>query len=451
MRLRDSHVPPTPRSSPAPDASSLAGADASPAVDAVAGAAGALLALLSTYPLMTLNTRQHTERGAEETLPRRRGGINTHTHTRRRVSMMDELRSVAKEDGGLAGLYRGIEPAVIGTVTSQTVYNYVYASLRVATARMREKKNGAAGLGALESLAIASVAGSINVVLTIPIWTVCVRMQAERANEGEGKVPSPNAAERGAERDDDEKNDGVFSRTLRAFKAASSAASSDGSVSSRASGSARGGGVDERGPHVRKKTFLETTGAVWEENGLAGFWRGVVPSLIMVSNPALQYAFYESASDAFRRRRAKTQRGVAGSSPSGTLGALTAWEVFVAASLAKMGATVLTYPVLLVKTRLQASGKKPGGGKKPRLTSGDDEGAPKTTFAREAPSYDGAFDALRRIAREEGLAAFYRGMGTKMTQTVFAAALMFVTKEEIAKAARAASEKIAARRLRNAG
>ena len=366
--------------------------------------------------------------------------------------MMDELRSVAKEDGGLAGLYRGIEPAVIGTVTSQTVYNYVYASLRVATARMREKKNGAAGLSALESLAIASVAGSINVVLTIPIWTVCVRMQAERANEGEGKVPSPNAAERGAERDDDEKNDGVFSRTLGAFFSrgkARAAASSDGSVSSRASGSARGPFV----PLVRKKTFLETTGAVWEENGLAGFWRGVVPSLIMVSNPALQYAFYESASDAFRRRRAKAQRKVAGSIPSGTRDsrALTTWEVFVAASLAKMGATVLTYPVLLVKTRLQASGKKPGGGKKPRLTSGDDEGAPKTTFAREAPSYDGAFDALRRIAREEGLAAFYRGMGTKMTQTVFAAALMFVTKEEIAKAARAASEKIAARRLRNAG
>ena len=418
-------------------------------MDAVAGAAGALLALLSTYPLMTLNTRQHTafRRVGAET--RRRGG--TRTHTRRRVSVMDELRAVAKEDGGLAGLYRGIEPAVIGTVTSQTVYNYVYASLRVATARMKNKgvreKNGAgaAGLGALESLAIASVAGSINVVLTIPIWTVCVRMQAERANEGEGKVSSPNAAARGAdEKNDDEKNDGVFSRTLRAFfsKKARAAASSDGSVSSRASGSARGGGLglglDERGPPVRKKTFLETTGAVWEENGLAGFWRGVTPSLIMVSNPALQYAFYESASDAFRRRRAKTQRGVAGSSPSGTLGALTAWEVFIAASLAKMGATVLTYPVLLVKTRLQASGSR--GGKKP-----------KTTFAREAPSYDGAFDALRRIAREEGLAAFYRGMGTKMTQTVFAAALMFVTKEEIAKAARAASEKIAARRLRNAG
>ena len=371
---------------------------------------------------------------------------------------MDELRAVAKEDGGLAGLYRGIEPAVIGTVTSQTVYNYVYASLRVATARMKNKgvreknSSGAAGFGALESLAIASVAGSINVVLTIPIWTVCVRMQAERA----AKTPSPNAAERGAERgaerDDDEKNDGVFSRTLRAFfsKKARAAASSDGSVSSRASGSARGGGLglglDERGPPVRKKTFLETTGAVWEENGLAGFWRGVVPSLIMVSNPALQYAFYESASDAFRRRR--RVRTVAGSAPTRLAAgprALTALEVFVAASLAKMGATVLTYPVLLVKTRLQASKGK-------RSKPADDKEDDPATLEREGSSapYDGAFDALRRIAREEGVAAFYRGMGTKMTQTVFAAALMFVTKEEIAKAVRAAfaRKKVAAQSVR---
>ena len=49
--------------------------------------------------------------------------------------------------------------------------------------------------------------------------------------------------------------------------------------------------------------------------------------------------------------------------------------------------------------------------------------------------YDGALDALRRIAAEEGLGAFYRGFGTKATQTVCAAALMFAAKEEIAKAA----------------
>ena len=50
--------------------------------------------------------------------------------------------------------------------------------------------------------------------------------------------------------------------------------------------------------------------------------------------------------------------------------------------------------------------------------------------------YDGVVDAVRRIWEEEGCWAFYRGMGTKMTQTVFAAALMFAAKEEIAKSAR---------------
>ena len=362
-------------------------------MDAVAGAAGALLALLSTYPLMTLNTRQHTERGA-----------NRGADSRRRVSMMDELRAVAKEDGGLAGLYRGIEPAVIGTVTSQTVYNYVYASLRVATARIREKKNGAAGLGALESLAIASVAGSINVVLTIPIWTVCVRMQAERANEGEGKVPSPNAAlERGAERadcDDDEKNDGVFSRMLRAFKARA-AASSDGSVSSRASGSARG--HKPFVPLVRKKTFLETTGAVWEENGLAGFWRGVVPSLIMVSNPALQYAFYETVAKWRLKRDRKTT--------------LSAPEIFVFGACAKFGATMLTYPLMVVKSRLQVVSKD---------------------MADDRMRYRGTAHAVRCMAAEEGLGVFYKGIETKLTQTILAAALMFTVKEKLAESVYAA-------------
>ena len=52
--------------------------------------------------------------------------------------------------------------------------------------------------------------------------------------------------------------------------------------------------------------------------------------------------------------------------------------------------------------------------------------------------YAGTLDALRRIVKDEGVGAFYRGMGTKVTQTVFAAALMFAAKEEIAKAVKLA-------------
>ena len=168
-------------------------------------------------------------------------------------------------------------------------------------------------------------------------------------------------------------------------------------------------------PKPKKKTFAETTRAVYAESGVRGFWRGLGPSLVMVSNPALQWAFYETVCAGFRKRRV----GVVGRSPGkkrssrvqSHTGELTFWEVLIAASLAKMGATTITYPVLLVKTRLQAG-------------TGD--------------SAVSTFSALKQIVADEGPNAFYRGMGTKMTQTVFAAALMFVTKEEISKGVRSA-------------
>ena len=50
-------------------------------------------------------------------------------------------------------------------------------------------------------------------------------------------------------------------------------------------------------------------------------------------------------------------------------------------ALAKLGATILTYPILLVKSRLQAASKH---------THADLQ-------------YSGTYDALRRIWRKEGL------------------------------------------------
>ena len=157
---------------------------------------------------------------------RARGG--TRTHTRRRVSVMDELRAVAKEDGGLAGLYRGIEPAVIGTVTSQTVYNYVYASLRVATARMKNKgvreKNSSRRRGPRRAgVARDRLRRGLDQRRADDPDLDGVRAHAGRARErggGEGVFAEKGGARRRTRRknDDDEKNDGVFSRTLRALK-----------------------------------------------------------------------------------------------------------------------------------------------------------------------------------------------------------------------------------------
>ena len=242
--------------------------------------------------------------------------------------------------------------------------------------------------------------------MTIPIWTVCVRMQAERAG-ADGEKKRRDAGDDAAE----------GKKTQTRWGRGTAARARDGTGRRSSNPAATGAAAVV----IRKKTFFETTRAVWEESGASGFWRGVVPSLAMVANPALQYAFYESVADRFRRakgrRRRVTSEGGSRARPldaSTAAVSLSAWEVFAAASAAKVFATTLTYPALLVKSRLQAGGEA----------------------ADPKMRYDGVVDAVRRIWEEEGCWAFYRGMGTKMTQTVFAAALMFAAKEEIAKSAR---------------
>uniref|UniRef100_A0A7S0SNU7 ADP,ATP carrier protein n=1 Tax=Mantoniella antarctica TaxID=81844 RepID=A0A7S0SNU7_9CHLO len=388
-------------------------AEANPTVDAVAGAGGALLALLTTYPLMTLNVYQHTsqklrakacedvedsadgDEGASDTesissntTPTPKKAKKERTPIIRaplplegRKTFAGDLADLMREGGGVSALYRGIEPAVIGTVTSQAVYHFFYSTLRTFYIK-KQKENP----GALSSLGIASIAGSINVLLTIPIWTVVTRMQAATNKHQQQRVITGTGMGTG----------------MRA-----------GTGTRENMGTRLGTRHTETRTEVdEKKGFLATTLAVWEDSGAAGFWQGVVPSLVMVSNPALQYMFYEGLADRLKARHLASRQ----KNNAATAVVLTAAEVFLAGALAKLGATVITYPILLVKSRLQAMGKS----------------------TDQSMRYAGTLDALRRIVKDEGVGAFYRGMGTKVTQTVFAAALMFAAKEEIAKAVKLA-------------
>ena len=46
----------------------------------------------------------------------------------------------------------------------------------------------------------------------------------------------------------------------------------------------------------------------------------------------------------------------------------------------------------------------------------------------------GTLDAIVKMIRYEGLTGFYKGMGTKIVQSVFAASVLFMIKEELVKA-----------------
>lgn len=315
------------------------------AIEGASGAMGGIIALLATYPLMTVSTMQAT-RGRTRDIEQQ----NLTVPAKKRSGFLADVAELVSKHGW-TGLYRGLEPALLGTAVSQGVYFYLYSSFRqMAVARMQtQQKTKSEDIGVGGSLLVAALAGCGNVLLTTPIWTVATRMQAQQ-KKADG-LPDPNKRE---------------------------------------------------GP-------IKTAQEIYEESGLGGLWNGCLPALIMVSNPTVQYVIYEwlvARLAEWRRSTAVASNKVPGKPGAG--------EFFVMSALAKLGATILTYPILLVKSRLQAASKH---------THADLQ-------------YSGTYDALKRIWHKEGFLGFYDGLRAKIVQSVLAAALLMSIKEELTNTAR---------------
>ncbi|XP_021671745.1 peroxisomal nicotinamide adenine dinucleotide carrier isoform X3 [Hevea brasiliensis] len=284
----------------------------------LAGAGGGIIAQIITYPLQTVNTRQQTERRAKK--KKNEGSLDSAPGT------LLQIFQVIKTEGW-GGLYSGLKPSLFGTAASQGIYYYFYQVFKnkaeAIAASRKAKGRGDGTVGMFSWLVVAAMAGSLNVLLTNPIWVLVTRMQACE---------------------------------------------------------------------------------VYNEAGISGFWKGIIPTLIMVCNPSIQFMIYETSLKHLRAKRSASKQGYKN---------VTALEVFLLGALAKLGATVSTYPLLVVKSRLQAK-QEIGGNNSLR--------------------YSGTLDAVIKMIRFEGVPGFYKGMGTKIVQSVFAASVLFMVKEELVKA-----------------
>lgn len=79
--------------------------------------------------------------------------------------------------------------------------------------------------------------------------------------------------------------------------------------------------------------------------------------------------------------------------------------------MGKTAATVVTYPWIVLKSRMQAA-------------HGADAVVPEE-------SYHGTLDAILRTYRNDGIAGFYNGLRSKIAQSVLTAAILFVMKEKL--------------------
>ncbi|XP_042378663.1 peroxisomal nicotinamide adenine dinucleotide carrier-like isoform X2 [Zingiber officinale] len=226
-------------------------------INGLAGAGGGIIAQLITYPLQTVNTRQQTERDPSKSAARD-GAVR-------------QMLEVVKQEGW-GRLYGGLAPSLVGTAASQGVYYYFYQIFRnkaeTAAQERWRKGSGDGSVGMFQSLVVAALAGCVNVLLTNPIWVVVARMQThKKTNFG-----SPN-------------------RGLQSL-----------------SNDAIDFPVVEHLPYRTSHVIQE----LYDEAGMWGFWKGVVPTLIMVSNPSIQFMLYETLVKKIKRRRDLKAKGAEG-------------------------------------------------------------------------------------------------------------------------------------------
>ncbi|RWR78345.1 peroxisomal nicotinamide adenine dinucleotide carrier-like protein isoform X1 [Cinnamomum micranthum f. kanehirae] len=342
-------------------------------VNGLAGAGGGIVAQIITYPLQTVNTRQQTERIAKKSAV-----ISDALVSSSAGGTFMQLLQVIRSDGW-GGLYSGLKPSLLGTAASQGIYYYFYQVFKnkaEAIAVSRKKRGRGDGtVGMFSWLVVAAIAGSFNVLLTNPIWVLVTRMQTH--TQAEKKIMEA-------------KRDAILRE-------------------------ANESGLRDLSPFQDKLVELNSTKAhpygtlhaaqeVYCEAGIQGFWKGIIPTLIMVCNPSIQFMIYESSLKYLRAKRTANKSGFKN---------VTALEIFLLGALAKLGATVSTYPLLVVKSRLQAK---------------------QEIGKNNALRYTGTLDAIIKMIRYEGLPGFYKGMSTKIVQSVFAASVLFMIKEELVKA-----------------
>ncbi|TFK28766.1 peroxisomal membrane protein [Coprinopsis marcescibilis] len=289
------------------------------AIHAVAGAAGGIVAMTATYPLIFLSTRAAVETKSEP------------------KSVYQAVIDIIKREGVL-GLYSGLDSSLLGIAITNGVYYYFYERTREALLRSKTSK----GLSTLESMLTGLIAGSATTIISNPIWVV----QTSQAVRTMGTDPNQPAV-------------------------------------------------------VKKLGFLESAKNIIAKDGVAAFWRGIGPALILVMNPIIQYTVFEQLKNFLITRRTSRLRAAGGAAVA--VAALSDWDFFLLGALSKLAATSFTYPYIVVKSRLQAGSTK----------------------------YKSSLDGLLTILKEEGVEGLYKGIGSKIVQSVLTAAILFAGQRRI--------------------
>ncbi|BFZ17855.1 hypothetical protein BsWGS_20894 [Bradybaena similaris] len=300
-------------------------------VHAVSGASGSVIAISVFYPLDTVRTRLQ---------------VDDH---RRAKNTYEALKDIIREEG-LTGIYRGWQSMANTMFVSSFVYFYTYASFQyihhsVLGTQMpapTSKHTGSIYTMFIDLL-IAFLAGVVNVLITTPLWVANTRLKLQGAKLHTAHYNKHDDSNKNA----DQKYTGILDCLMK----------------------------------------------IVNTEGIQKLWGGTVASILLATNPAIQFMVYEALKRYFRHLFHVAE--------------LSGLMYFILGAIAKTVSTVITYPLQVIQSRLRAG------------------------YAKHESSLT-LVENLLHLIKTRGFGALYKGMEAKLLQTVFTAALMFLIYEKIA-------------------
>ena len=268
---------------------------------------------------------------------------------------------------GVKGLYSGLSSALFASSLSWAGYFYFYENSK----RRKLYPNGPYGdhkkteLSTWDILSSGIESGVIMVAITNPIWLIKTRLQIQGANR-----------------------------------------------------------------HMRQYTgLLNALTIIPKEEGILALYKGSLPAVLLTSHGAIQFGIYEATKKYYTSYGSNTTTNNSNNNnleknKEDNRKGPPAWLSSSMGGVSKIVATAFTYPLQVVKSRLQQQQNK-------MWVSGG-----YVINNASSIKYFGVVDCLTKILRKEGFSGWFKGLWANIIRTAPASAITFLVYEETLKTLR---------------
>ncbi|ODV95819.1 hypothetical protein PACTADRAFT_24433, partial [Pachysolen tannophilus NRRL Y-2460] len=150
---------------------------------------------------------------------------------------------------------------------------------------------------------------------------------------------------------------------------------------------------------------LNTIIKIIKKDGIKSLFNGVLPALILVANPIIQYTIFEQCKNILLKARSSNK--------------LRPIDAFFLGALGKLCATSITYPYITLKARMHLLGHD------------ESDDLNEENIKIKNNQRKSMFELIKSIFMNEGFKGFYGGISVKLTQSILTAAFLFLFKEEL--------------------